>query len=90
MLPSRSSLAVALGGIVLSFLCVIDCNWCLFVYDALFYSPNNLNNTFASKRILDRRIQWSWRLHRTAAMHQRSDSSCYFGGKTKRKIGRGG
>ena len=52
MLPSRSSLAVALGGIVLSFLFVFDCNWCLFVYDALFYSPNNLNNTFASKRIL--------------------------------------
>ena len=52
MLPSRSSLAVALGGIVLSFLCVLDCNRCLFVYDALFYSPNNLNNTFASKRIL--------------------------------------
>ena len=52
MPPSRSSLGVALGGVVLSFLFVLDCNWCLFVYDALFYSPNNLNNTFGSKRIL--------------------------------------
>jgi len=54
MPPSRtsSSLVVALGGFLLSFLFVLDCNGCLFVYDALSHSPNNLNNTFANQRIL--------------------------------------
>ena len=52
MPTSHSLIVAALGGILLSFLLVLDCNLTLFVYDAWFHTTTNLNHAFGHKRIL--------------------------------------
>lgn len=52
MPPPSCGLIAVLLGILLSFLFVLDSNLTLFVYDAWFHTPTNLNHAFANKHIL--------------------------------------